>query len=110
MHNVNSFSQSRHLKRSDPRRTKYREQRKNRGFDDTELWSLDTTIILFTLPRLKVFRDYTKSTPPDFTPEQWEQTIDKMIRGMEKYIVDTWDEEAVEGIDLFLKHFRHLWD
>jgi len=32
-----------------------------------------------------------------------------MIVAMEKYLVNSWDEEAVEGIDLFLKLFRELW-
>ena len=110
MHNVNTFSHSRVLKRNDPRRVLYRQQRKERGFDNSELWSLDHTIIRFTLPRLKAFKDDTKSYPPEFNSyEDWQVAIDKMIDGMEKYILDTSDEEAIEGIDLFLKYFRHLW-
>lgn len=110
MHGVNTFSSSRILPRKDPRREKYREQRKVRGFDNSELWSLDIVIIRFALPRLKEFRNYTQSFPPDFNSyEEWQQAIDKMVDAMEKYIVDTWDPEAVEGIELFLKYFRHLW-
>ena len=63
MHGVNTFSNVRCLKFKDPRRELYRKQRKERGFDNSELWALDETIIRFTLPRLKVFRDYTKSYP-----------------------------------------------
>jgi len=113
MHNVNTFSNVRYLKKKDPRRELYRKQRKERGFDNSELWSLDMTIIEFTLPRLKAFRDYTISFPIDEkikTFEEWQQVIDKMIYGMEKYKEDTWDTEATEGIDLFLKYFRHLWN
>ncbi len=112
MHGVNTFSNVRCLKIKDPRRNLYRQQRKERGFDNSELWSLDMTIIEFTLPRLKAFRDYTKSFPIDDdikSFQDWQLIIDKMIYGMEKYIDDTWDTEAVEGIDLFLKYFRHLW-
>ena len=112
MHGVNTFSNVRCLKIKDPRRNLYRQQRKERGFDNSELWSLDMTIIEFTLPRLKAFRDYTKSFPIDDdikSFQDWQATIDKMIYGMEKYIDDSWDTEAVEGIDLFLKYFRHLW-
>lgn len=36
---------------------KHREQRDGRGFDDTELWNLDYTIISFVLPRLKAFNE-----------------------------------------------------
>ena len=113
MHNVNTFSNVRYLKKKDPRRNLYRQQRKERGFDNSELWALDETIIRFALPRLKVFRDYTNSYPVDDTIknfEDWQLTIDKMIYAMEKYIDDTWDTEAIEGIDLFLKYFRHLWN
>jgi len=108
--NVNTFSYSRHLSKKDKRRIKYRIQRKERGFDDTELWNLDDTILRFTLPRLKVFRNYTTSYPLGMTFEEWQNIIDKMIDGIEKYIVDSWDSEAQEGIDLFFKYFNHLWD
>lgn len=108
--NVNTFSYSRHLSKQDERRIKYRIQRKERGFDDTELWNLDDTILRFTLPRLKIFRNYTKSYPIGMTFEEWQNIIDKMIDGIEKYIVDSWDSEAQEGIDLFFKYFNHLWD
>ena len=33
-------------------REKYKIQRKERGFDSTELWNLDTTLLRFLLPRL----------------------------------------------------------
>lgn len=110
MKNVNTFSLSKNLSKQDERRIRYGEQRKERGFDDTELWSLDNTIIRFTLPRLKAFRNYTQSFPAGMTFEEWQGIIDKMIVGMEKYLVDSWDEEAQEGIILFFTYFTHLWD
>lgn len=113
MHGVNTFSNVRCLKRKDPRRELYRKQRKERGFDNSELWALDETIIRFTLPRLKVFRDYTKSYPVDDNIknfEDWQLTIDKMIFGMERYILDASDEQAIEGMNLFFKYFTHLLD
>lgn len=116
MKNINTFSHAKCLKNNDPRKEKYRQQRKERGFDDSELWLLDYTIISFTLPRLKVFKEYTQSYPVYKddkivieTYEQWQAAIEKMIVAMEKYLVNSWDEEAVEGIDLFLKLFRELW-
>ena len=98
MYGVNTFSNVRCLKFKDPRR---------------ELWALDETIIRFTLPRLKVFRDYTKSYPVDDNIknfEDWQLTIDKMIFGMERYILDASDEQAIEGMNLFFKYFTHLLD
>lgn len=107
-----SFSHSRTLRRNDPRREKYRKQRKERGFDDSELWSLDETIIAFTLPRLRAFRDYTQSFPLDDSVssfEDWQKAIDKMIFAMENYGTFIYQNEVDEGIDLFLKYFKTLW-
>jgi len=39
----------------DSRSSEWEKQRKTRGFDDTELWSLGDTIVKFTLPRLIAF-------------------------------------------------------
>jgi len=88
-------------------------QRRKRGFDDSELWSLDDTIIRFTLPRLKAFRNLHNGSGPmgypaglaeDFgiykaddvgnvTQEQndkaynkWLEILDKMIESMEMWV------------------------
>ena len=109
---MNNYSLVRTLRRDDPRRKLYRQQRKERGFDNSELWSLNSTILTFTLPRLKEFRDYTQSYPLSDeinSHSDWQRTIDKMIHGIELYLEDSWDKEAVEGIELFFKYFRHLW-
>lgn len=94
----------------------YEEQRKVRGFDDTELWNLDVTIIKFMLPRLKVFRDKTHGYPSDFsTFEDWQAAIDDMIYWMEKYVDDDCfthdtDEREARGFEAFKKYFTALWD
>lgn len=117
MKNVNTFSMASTLRRDDPRRENYRQQRKERGFDDTELWSLDITILMFVLPRLKAFRDYTQSFPCDFSSfEEWQAVIDKMIFSIETIIKDDYDELNIsqalvaEGLELFYKYFRNLFD
>lgn len=83
-------------------------QRRIRGFDDAELWSLDYTILSFILPRLKRFRIKARTGWPG--PEQifdieydafqglseeeqedlnarsleeWKRMLDKMIRAIE---------------------------
>ena len=87
-------------------------QRLTRGFDDSELWSLDDTIIRFTLPRLKAFRfarggKGPMGMPMDFIGDvdayhamneadmqrtcdegyaKWLETLDKMILAMEIYV------------------------
>ncbi len=37
MKNINTFSHAKCLKNNDPRKEKYRQQRKERGFDNSEL-------------------------------------------------------------------------
>ncbi len=86
-------------------------QRRLRGFDDSELWSLDDTILRFILPRLKRFRikarmgwpgpeaifdirhEDFQGLPPeeqrdidDRSLEEWDQVLDKMIRALELQI------------------------
>lgn len=39
-------------------------QRRTRGFDDSELWSLDHTFIKYMLPRLKAFRNLRNGAGP----------------------------------------------
>lgn len=48
-----SLSLAKSLPKDDVRHRKFRKQRKKRGFDDTETWSLDTTFAQFMAPRLK---------------------------------------------------------
>lgn len=43
---------------ADDRHLLWIEQRATRGFDDTDLWSLDQTIARFLVSRLKAFRDH----------------------------------------------------
>lgn len=86
----------------------YRKQRIERGFDDTEVWNLCDNILAFTLPRLKVLRTIVVAHPYDLTHEQWLETLDKMIKGIE----DALDEDNTttnEGIKLFFKYFFYLW-
>lgn len=78
-------------KSSDKREGKYMNQRKLRGFDDTELWSLDCTICSFIAPRLKVFIKNTMgSCPGKFidNPDEWVNILNKMLYAFEHYDVN----------------------
>lgn len=58
----------------------YKQQRIERGFDDTELWNFERSIAKYVLPRMLVFKTKTMGYPPDFkTFDEWLETIDKMI-------------------------------
>lgn len=76
---------------------KYKKQRIERGFDDTECWNLNTTIAAFILPRLKVFKEQMNAWPgvePYDTFEKWEDAIDKMIYSFDHIVYeDKYDDE-----------------
>lgn len=104
-------------KSSDKREGKYMNQRKLRGFDDTELWSLDCTICNFIAPRLKVFiKNSMGSCPSEFidNPDEWVVILNKMLYAFENYGANyNLDENAdkiKEGLDLFHEYFNMLWD
>lgn len=100
---------------NDSRWEEYKKQRIERGFDDSELWSLDVTISKFILPRLKAFRDTAGGYPSSMTEEYWKQTLDHMIECFELHAeckVSYTDEEEKnieDGLKLFVEYFGHLW-
>jgi hypothetical protein len=134
-------------------------QRRTRGWDDSELWSLDATIAKFVRPRLARLKEIKHGYPCDLTEQEWDIVVDKMLWSLDHVqdedchlpadahltsrelgIVCTWmpgraedatEEEkstaqakwklyrevteqnqarCQEGLDLFGKYFRNLWD
>lgn len=86
-------------------------QRRTRGFDDSDLWSLHYTILKFVLPRLKRYREVSQNSWPgpeaifdidyddfialpqeeqndlsDQSIEEWDRMLGKMIRAIELWI------------------------
>lgn len=91
---------------------KWELQRYERGFDDTEIYDLDDTIIKFLLPRLKVFREiHGSAVPQGLTVEQWNKILDEMIYGFEYYLNsdDIETKEYDKALDLFKTYFESLW-
>jgi hypothetical protein len=119
--NVNTFGHALRFPAEDERQELWAEQRRDRGFDDTELWGLDDTFARFILPRLKALRQQ-KLEPPSKTMEltRWYSLLDKMIRAFELLLPEgggAWsrgtlnDRERAQlqdGLDLFRKYFFHL--
>ncbi len=100
---------------------KLRTQIKERGFDDSECWNLDHTIVQFALPRIKRLKEITNGYPSDLTEEAWDEVLDKMIWSMEALIKDdtldffdlldpAYSQRFQEGFTLFGKYFCNLWD
>ena len=101
---------------NDDRQEEWYNQRKETGFDDTETWSLKTTIAKFVLPRLKWFKERHFDNPWDITFEKWDEILDNMIFSFEYYAKDEWkpisDEDfkkVEEGMKLFGEYYGDLW-
>lgn len=112
------------IDREDERWKEYQQQRLERGFDDSELWSLDSTITSFILPRLKRFKEITCGYPSDISEQEWNDKLEKMITAFEylenedlglddtKSGIDRWaarEKVINEGLELFIKHYNSLW-
>lgn len=113
------------IDRNDDRWEEFRKQRLEHGFDESETWSLDSTISKFIAPRLKMFKECTQGYPSSFKSLQdWEKVLDKMILAFDYHNDESLGEEEGlstkevmekrvkvigEGLDLFAKYFCHLW-
>ena len=98
----------------DKREEKFLKQRLEMGFDESETWSLYTTISNFITPRLKKFKEVNCAYPPELTPEEWDNILDKMIRSFEiannsDYMTEEQSDEFREGFNLFNEYFFALW-
>ena len=86
-------------------------------FPIEEIWNTEITIAAFIAPRLKAFKSLKKhGFPPEMGSErQWNSTIQKMIDAFEilgrPYTPSDEEDPIVEeGLDLFRKYYRNLWD
>jgi len=99
----------------DYREKKFKKQRKTRGFDDSELWSLRDTIANFIIPRLE---EYIPRAERNFIRTK---KVNKQIRNLLKAMklvardggsaIYTKKEEKqlTKGLEAFPKIFMRLW-
>ena len=83
-------------------------QRRTRGFDDRDLWSLNTTIAEFMAPRLRAFSSHPCSYPPSLSPDEWMATVTKMAEWFEQYAGPGVEDDS--GLQLFAEWFFDLWN
>lgn len=104
---------SKDLKPDDKRLPEYAKQREERGFDDTETWSLAWVIARFILPRLKRFKEAHCCYPPSLTMKKWDKKLQKMIDGFEEMTKeDNFDvdyKKVDKALKLFRKWYYDLW-
>lgn len=99
------------------------------GFFFEECWNLEMTLAALILPRLIHFRDNHCGTPgcvfeydergnilnEEEGYQKWEEILDKMIWAFYLYIKEEDcneenNKQIDEGLELFAKYFRTLWD
>ena len=74
------------VKKHNKRCKKLQKEIKENGFDSSETWSLDNTIISFTLPRLKHFREDLFGYPGFLeSQKEWEDILDTIIWSFEEH-------------------------
>jgi hypothetical protein len=107
------------LPKNDKRHKQFKEQRELRGWDSTELWSLDSTIYKFLITRLTVFRENLHGYPANLTPEKWNDILLLMIGDLtilknKQFDVETEKDLYTKVYNRFFKNFKrylpHLWD
>lgn len=107
-----------YIDQNDSRQEKWRKQREESGFDDTEIWNLDWTLMEFMIPRLKLFREKCAGMPCGI-PElkHWHMILDRIIEGFELYMANWTTIEELKynqrkfdiAMKLFSKWFGALW-
>ena len=117
---------------SEKDRAEFKNQRLERGFDETELWNFDTTLASYIKPRLEVFKELSLGLPATLESNEWSDILDKMILAFD-YIANEdervsekmsevenaesqyenirrdMDEKTQEGLKLFAEYFTQLW-
>ncbi len=106
---------SKKMSPDDERQGWWEKQRRNRGFDDTELWCLSNTLARIIVDRLKAFVEHGHGYPSSLTSKEWDRILQKMIDGFEE--MENYDDLAnfdgakvMKALKLFRKWFFDLWN
>jgi hypothetical protein len=97
------------LDKGDERIEKYNKQRKEDGFDDTETWSLNSSISAYMVPRLRRLIEIQEENILE-PYEGYFLELKLLLLSLDSYKKDSWDSEAIKNIQiLFPKVFPYLW-
>ena len=92
---------------NDEREELFTKQRIERGFDDSETWSLDGTFSEFMLPRLERYREITKGM--FIERDDFNQKIDELIESLKIHVESNGYISEREKIMNGLKHFPEIF-
>ena len=91
----------------------------NVRIDKYDTWNLDHTLALIILPALKQFLKKLHGYPGDLSEKQWDDVLNKMIWSFEAILMENEKDDIYtiegnnriqEGLELFGKYYRSLWD
>ena len=101
-------------------------QRTFRGYSDLEVWSLDTSMAAYLLPRLRALKETTHGYPHDLTEELWDKYLAEMIWCLDRYLSEEYsdfneeessanqriaDKKRIQaGFQLIGLQWMNLWD
>jgi hypothetical protein len=100
------------------KKEQYRQQRFERGFDDTETWHMDRTMALFIIPRLQRFIELNNGIPIGETEESYDEKIRFIISAFENYYVSDQYYNSVDieerkkltdDVKLAVEYLSKLW-
>lgn len=96
----------------DKRERRFRKQRIETGFDDSETWNLDNTICDFIIPRLKVYQKIANKVL--LREKSLVDKIDKFLLALqlyrnESFVTDEQENIIKEGFSYFPEIFKSLW-
>ena len=75
---------------------KYKKQRDERGFDDTETWHIDKTLALFLIPRLERFIEVNNGFPCGETEESFNEKLNFILKSFQEYYYNECDEVSLD--------------
>ena len=99
---------------------KYKKQREENGFDDTETWHLDKTFALFLIPRLKRFIKVNNGFPNGETYESYIEKLKFIVKSFEEYYYEEDNDSSLEiekerlqnaknAVNTLSQLWFHLW-
>ena len=94
---INNFSIAEEVYKDEPEKLeKYKKQRDENGFDDTETWHLDKTVALFLIPRIKRYIQVNNGFPAGMTEELYNEKLNFIVKAFEEYYHDENVEVSLE--------------
>ncbi len=127
--NLVTYGLSNEFAENDVRQELFKQQRAERGFDDSEAYSFDVAIAKFIYPRLKAFIPIFMGGVPsklavkhgenyEAASAEWKEILESMLAAFEyaannqKYFcMSGADKEMFEkGMQYFAEYYHSLWD